>query len=471
MPEPATDWLVRGTPAGRRTLATVTLGSGIALLDGTVVNIALKELGRDLDATLPQLQWVINGYMLALSALILVGGSLGDRWGRRRVYLWGVAGFGIASLLCALAQTPDQLVAMRVLQGVAAAALTPGSLAILQASFRPVDRASVIGTWAGVSGLAAAIGPLVGGFLLDHGGWRLIFLINVPICLVVLWLGRSIPESRDDRPRRFDLAGAVLGVVTLAALSHLLTGWRTFGAVHLGVALAVVAAGAIAFLLTQRRPDAMVPLALFRHPVFSAANLMTFLVYGALGAVMFLVVLQLQITSGYGPIAAGLAALPVTIALLLLSARLARVAQRTGPRLPMTVGPLVCAVGVVLLAGVGAEASYVTAVLPGMTLFALGLATLVAPLTAAVLAAAPDRYAGIASGINNAVARSGSLLAVAALPALVGLGAREYADPVALTEGYRDALLISAALLVLGGLVSWWGLRPQSLSASSTGAT
>lgn len=451
--------LARGTPAGRRTLATVTLGSGIALLDGTVVNIAVKELGRDLDATLPQLQWVINGYMLALSALILVGGSLGDRWGRRRIYLAGVAAFAAASLLCALAQTPGQLVAMRVLQGIAAAALTPGSLAILQASFRPEDRASAIGTWAGVSGLAAAIGPLIGGFLIEQGGWRLIFLVNVPVCLVVLWMGWRIPESRDEEAGRFDVAGAALGVLMLAGLTHLLTGWREVSPVHLATACIITLGATVGFLASQRRPGAMVPLALFRHPVFSAANLMTFLVYGALGAVMFLVVLQLQVTSGYGPIAAGLAALPVTIALLLLSARFARLAERTGPRLPMTIGPLACAGGVVLLARVGADAPYVATVLPGMALFALGLAMLVAPLTAAVLAAAPDRRAGIASGINNAVARSGSLLAVAALPAAVGLGAREYDDPVALTAGYHDALLVCAALLVLGGLVSWIGLR------------
>lgn len=463
--------LARGAPAGRRTLATVTLGSGMALLDGTVVNIAVKELGRDLDATLPELQWVINGYMLALSALILVGGSLGDRWGRRRVYLAGVAAFGLASLLCALAQTPEQLVAMRVLQGVAAAALTPGSLAILQSSFRPEDRAAVIGTWAGVSGLAAALGPLVGGFLLDHGSWRWIFLINVPLCALVLWLGRTIPESRDDQPRAFDGRGAVLGVIALAGLSHVLTGWRTLSDLHLVIAGAITLLATLAFVISQRRPSAMVPLDLFRHPVFSAANLMTFLVYGALGAVMFLLVLQLQVTSGYGPIAAGLAALPVTVALLFLSSRFAQLAQRTGPRLPMTIGPMICAVGVGLLAGIADRAPYLSSVFPGMVLFALGLATLVAPLTAAVLAAAPDRLAGIASGINNAVARSGSLLAVAALPAAVGLGSREYDDPVALTAGYQTALLVCAALLVLGGVVSWVGLRQAPAESSAAGGT
>lgn len=452
------DLLARGSAAGRRTLAAVTLGSGVALLDGTVVNIAVKQLGEDLDASLPELQWVINGYMLALASLILVGGALGDRWGRRRTYLYGVAGFGVASLLCALAQTPEHLIGLRVLQGVAAAALTPGSLAILQSSFRPQDRSSAIGLWAGVSGLAAALGPLVGGFLLDHANWRWIFLINVPLCLVVLWLGRGIPETRDDEPRPFDVWSALSAVAMLAALTQVLTTWRGMAAWQLVLLAAVIVTGLAGLLLRGRRPGAMVPIHLFGNRIFSAANLMTFLVYGALGAVMFLVVLQLQVTSGYGPIAAGLAAVPITVALLLLSPWFARLADRTGPRLPMTVGPIVCAGGVVLLSGVDDSGSYVVSVLPGMVLFALGLATLVAPLTAAVLAAAPDRFAGVASGINNAVARCGSLLAVAALPAIVGLGPREYDDPAALTAGYHNALLISAALLAVGGAVSWFGL-------------
>ncbi len=459
---PAAELLSRGSPQGRRTLATVTLGSGIALLDGTVVNIAIKELGQDLGASLPQLQWVINGYMLSLSALILVGGSLGDRWGRRRVYLYGVGGFGLTSLLCALAQSPEQLIAMRVLQGVCAAALTPGSLAILQGSFRAEDRSAVIGTWAGVSGLAVALGPLVGGFLLDHGGWPLIFLVNVPLCLVVVLLGLSIPESRDPEAGHFDWAGAASGVVALAGTTFVLTSWRDLAGGVLAIAIVVVVVAGVVFTLTQRRSTAMMPLSLFGDRVFSAANLMTLLVYGALGAVMFLVVLQLQVSSGYGPIGAGLASLPITVALLLLSSGFAQLAQRIGPRLPMALGPLICAAGVVLLAGVGADAPYWSAVLPGMALFALGLATLVAPLTAAVLAAAPERLAGLASGVNNAVARSGSLLAVAALPSLVGLGAQQYADPAALTEGYRSALLICAGLLSAGGLVSWVGLAGVS---------
>lgn len=456
---------------GRVTLATVTLGSGIAILDGSVVNIALRSIGTDLDADLADLQWVLNGYLLSLASLILVGGALGDRLGRRRMYLTGVAGFAVTSALCAFARTPGQLVTFRVLQGVAAALLTPGSLAIIESGFRRVDRPAAIGTWAGVSGVASAVGPLVGGVLLEHGGWRWIFAINVPVCLLVLWLGRQIPESRDDSAAqgRFDVPGAVVGVAALGALTYGLTFWRGWSGPAIGGAAVVAVGLVVAFVLLERRPGAMAPAQLFSSRVFSAANLMTFLVYGALGAVIFLLVLQLQVTSGYGPLAAGLATLPVTVAMLLFSSRAARVAARTGPRLPMTVGPLVCAAGVALLAFIGADASYVVHVLPGMLLFSVGLTMLVSPLTAAVLDAAPDRHAGVASGINNAVARAGSLLAVAALPALVGLSGDDYRDPVRLTAGFRTGQLICAVLLTAGGIVSWIGLRRTGQGSVSGG--
>lgn len=453
------DLLERGTPAGRRALATVTLGSGIALLDGTVVNIAVKAIGQDLDARMGELQWVVNGYLLALASLILLGGALGDRFGRKRVYLAGVAAFGVASALCMIAQTPEQLVGFRVVQGVAAALLTPGSLAILQSGFRRRDRPSAIGTWAGLSGIAAAAGPFVGGLLLDHGSWRWIFAINLPLCALVLWLGRSIPESRNEQAEgRFDVVGSVLGVLALAGLTYLLTFWPSLTGGLTLVLGAVVVVLWLAFVLWQRRPHPLVPLSLFASRVFSAANLMTLLVYGALGAVLFFLVLQLQITLGYGALAAGVATLPITLALVLLSSRLAVLSARTGPRLPMTVGPLLCAAGVLLLAGVDAGSSYWLGVFPGIVLFALGLAGLVSPLTTAVLAAAPDSHAGVASGVNNAVARAGSLLAVAALPALVGLRGDDYQDPELLTDGYRIAAWTCAALLAAGGIVSWFGL-------------
>jgi EmrB/QacA subfamily drug resistance transporter len=448
------------SPPGRWTLATVIIGSGIAILDGTVVNIAVRTIGDDLDASLSQVQWVLNGYLLALASLILVGSSLGDRHGRKRVYLVGVGAFGIASILCAFAQNPGQLIAFRVLQGVAGALLTPGALALIQASFRHEDRPAAIGRWAGTTGVAAAVGPFVGGFLVEHAGWRWIFAINIPLCLAVLYLSKHVPESRDEEETApFDIVGGVLGATSLGLLTYLLTSWRSLpGPLVLVGAVLVLATGA-AFVLAERRPGAMAPVELFASRVFTAANLMTFLVYGALGAVLFLLVLQLQVTSGYSALEAGLATLPITVVMLLFSSRAAVIAARTGPRVPMSVGPMFCAAGVLLLAFVGRDALYLTDVFPGMLLFAIGLTTLVSPLTTAVLAAAPDRHAGVASGINNAVARAGSLLAVAALPALVGLSGEDYRNPTVLTDGFRHGELLCVLFLVGGGLVSWYGLR------------
>jgi EmrB/QacA subfamily drug resistance transporter len=464
--------LVRGSRRGRVALTAVTVGSGIAILDGSVVNVALKTIGSELDAGLSALQWVVNGYLLALASLVLVGGALGDRWGRRRVYLVGMAWFLVGSALCAVAQTPGQLVAMRVLQGVGAALLTPGALAIIEASFRPEDRAPAIGTWAGLSGVAAAVGPFVGGWLVDNGGWRWIFAINVPLCLLVIVLALwAVPESVGEVAGRFDVLGAVLTVVALGSLTYALTGateaprWVFVGSLVLALA------SAVAFVLVERASAApLVPLRLFRSRVFSAANAMTLLVYGALGAVTFFLVLQLQVSAGWSALAAGVASLPITVALLLFSSRAAALSARIGPRVPMTVGPLVCAGGVLLLLGVGPGSRW-AAVLPGMVVFALGLALLVSPLTAAVLAAAPNRLAGVASGVNNAVARAGSLLAVAALPPLVGMSGTDYLDPGAMTTSYRASMVVCAVLLALGGVVSWFGLgggtsRPSDRAVS-----
>ncbi len=466
--EPGDRLLELHSARGRLTLATVTLGSGVAMLDGTVVNIALRKIGTDLDASLAELQWISNGYLLSLASLILVGGALGDRLGRRRMYLLGVAGFALGSALCAFAQSPVQLALFRVLQGVAAALLTPGALALIQGSFRREDRPAAIGTWAGVSGVATAIGPFLGGFLVEEAGWRWIFAINLPLCALVILMGRHMPESKDDSPEisnankhtgHFDVPGATVGVVGLGVTTYLLTSWRQLpGGVLVGGLLVAVAAWA-AFVVLERRPGAMAPLSMFRSRVFSAANLMTFLVYGALGAVLFFLVLQLQVTVGYGAIAAGVATLPIAVVMLFLSSKSSVLAARTGPRVPMTVGPIVCAAGAVLLSRVDEGSTYWLDVFPGIMLFALGLAELVSPLTVAVLAAAPDRHAGVASGINNAIARAGTLLAVAALPAVVGLAGAEYRDPTTLTAGYESALLLSSGMLALGGVISWLGLH------------
>ena len=458
---PVTELLARDSRRGRLTLTAVTLGSGIAILDGSVVNVALRTIGTELGASLEQLQWVINGYMLALASLVLVGGALGDRLGRRRVYLWGMGWFLVASVLCAVAQTPGQLVATRVLQGIGAALLTPGGLAIIQSAFRREDRAAAIGTWAGLSGISAAIGPFVGGWLVDNGGWRWIFGINVPLCLAVIAMTlHATPESRDTEAtgRGFDVLGGGLTVLSLGALTYALTASSSMNRVVLVLVCVVALVAAVGFVVVESRARTpLVQLSLFRDRVFSAANAMTVVVYGALGVVFFILVLQLQVSAGWSALSAGLTGLPTTIALMFLSSRASQLSERIGPRLPMSLGPVISAAGVLLLLPTGRGATWWT-VLPGLVVFSLGLALLVSPLTSTVLAAAPDRYAGVASGVNNAVARAGSLLAVAALPALVGLSGDDYLDPTALTSGFRAAMVICAALLTLGGVVSFFGL-------------
>lgn len=443
---------------GRAILAAAVLGSGMALLDGTVVNVALRKIGTDLDASLPQLQWITNGYLLSLASLILLGGSLGDRFGRRRIFVFGVVWFTAGSLLCGIALSANQLIGARVLQGVGAALLTPGSLAMIQGAFRPADRSRAIGAWSGLGGIAAALGPFIGGWLVEYASWRWVFLLNLPLAAVTVLIAvRWVPETRDpDSAPHFDLLGAALGVAGLGGVTFALI---EAGSMALPFVIGSAAIGALAlaaFVLVERAEKApMVPLDMFGSRQFTAANAMTLLVYAALGAMLFFLVLELQTVLGYGPLQAGVATLPVTVVMLLLAARGGALAARIGPRLPMSVGPVTCAAGIALLARLGAHSGYWLDIFPGVTVFALGLALLVAPLTATVLAAAPDRHAGIASGINNAVARGGSLLAVAALPVAVGLTGDEYDDPVAFGQGYSHAMWICVVLLVLGGAISW----------------
>ncbi|WP_341926011.1 MFS transporter [Nocardioides psychrotolerans] len=448
-----------GTPTGRAVIAVAALGSGMTLLDGTVVNVALRSIGEDLDASLAELQWITNGYLLSLASLILLGGSLGDRFGRRRVFVVGTVWFAGASLLCGLAPTPEVLILARVLQGVGGAMLTPGSLAMIQGAFAHDDRARAIGAWSGLGGIATALGPFVGGVLIDQASWRWIFLVNAPLALVTIVVAqRAVPESRDPHASaHLDLAGALLATAALGGTTYALIQWGGALAPY-GGGLAVLA-GAAFVLVERREREPMLDLGVFADRTFSAANAMTLLVYAALGAILFFLTLQLQTVGGYSALAAGTATLPMTLCLLLLAARGGALGARIGPRLPLTVGPLVMAVGTLLLLRIGDDVVYWRDVLPGITVFGLGLVLLVAPLTATVLAAAPDEHAGIASGVNNAVSRAGSLLAVAALPVAVGLGGEQYADPVALDAAYSSALLVCAGLLVAGGTLSWLTIR------------
>jgi EmrB/QacA subfamily drug resistance transporter len=354
----------------------------------------------------------------------------------------------------------ETLIAARALQGIGGALLTPGSLAIIQAGFRPEDRARAVGAWSGLGGIAFAIGPFAGGWLIDVVSWRAIFLLNLPLAAVVVLVTlRHVPETADpDRVPGLDLAGAVLGIVGLAGTTFALIEGPGRGATDPAV-LVTAAAGLAALAAFVRvevtSPHPMLPLDIFRSRQFSAANAVTFTVYAALGGMLFLFVVHLQVVLDYSPLESGAAAIPSTLVMLVLSSRAGALAQRIGPRLPMTLGALGVAVAMALLSRVDAGSGYVTGILPGIILFGLALSLMVAPLTATVMAAAPARHAGVASGINNAVARTASLLAVAVLPPLAGLTGDAYTDPAAFADGYRTAMAIAAGLAAVGAVTAF----------------
>ena len=452
--------LALASPGARWLIAAAVLGSGVAFLDGTVVNVALPTIGRELDAGLTGQQWVLDGYLLTLSALLLSGGAAGDRYGRRRVFVAGLVVFTAASLACGMAPTICWLIGARLVQGVGAAALVPGSLALIDAGITEDDRGRAVGIWAGMSGVATALGPFIGGWLVDAASWRWVFFLNVPLAAAVLWIAaRHLPESRSPAaPRRPDILGTAAVTVGLAGVIYALIeapsrGW-TLGT----VAAAVIGTAAlVAFPLIERRVRSpLLPPQLFRSRQFTGANLTTLAVYTAVGGALFLLALQLQESLHYSALAAGLATMPTTVIMLIGSPWAGAFAQRTGPRLPMTVGPLIAAVGVALMARIVPGASYVGAVLPAVVVFGVGLAITVAPLTAAVLSAVSDAYAGIASGVNNAIARVAGLIAVAVLPLAAGIRAGP-GQP--LGPGFSLAMLITAAMCVIGGITAWLTIR------------
>jgi EmrB/QacA subfamily drug resistance transporter len=461
------DGLAFESSQGRWVLAAAVLGSGMAFLDGTVVNIALPDIGRDLGASTSALQWISNGYLLTLASLILLGGSLGDRHGRRKIFSLGVALFTGASLLCAIAPNTELLIAARMLQGVGGALLTPGSLAMIEASFRPDDRSRAIGAWSGLAGVSTALGPLLGGYLIEAISWRAIFLINLPLgILVIMIAGRHVPETRDPMAHgRLDSLGALLAALGLAGTTYALIEGPDAGLspVIVGAAVGGVALLAAFLMHEHRTPNPMMPLTMFASRQFSAANALTFVVYAALGGVFFLLVAFLQISLGYSPIAAGAASLPVTALMLVFSARSGALARRIGPRIPLTIGPLVIAAGLLLMTRISPGDSYVSTILPAVTVFGIGLTLVVAPVTATVLAAADSRQSGMASGVNNAVARVGSLLAVAVLPLVAGLTGDKFYDPVAMEDGFRIALIVCAGLSVVGSLIAFAWIRSDLL--------
>lgn len=446
---------------GRWILLATVLGSSMALLDSTVVNVALPRIGRDLGADLAVLQWTVNAYLLTLAGLILVGGALGDRFGRRRIFVLGVVWFAVGSLLCGLAPNAGVLIAARALQGIGGALLTPGSLALIQGSIHPDDRARAVGLWSGFGGMGAAVGPFLGGWLVDGPGWRWVFLLNVPVAALCVPVAlRHVPESRDPRAHgRFDVAGAVLGAASLALITYALIEARTGTALVVAAAVGGVLLGIAFVYVERRRPDPMVPPDIFSSRLFTAVNLVTLCVYAAFGGFFFLVVLQLQVVSGYSALAAGAALLPTTVLMLLLSARSAALGERIGPRIPLTVGPLLCAAGMLLMLRVGPEASYVRDVLPAMVVMGAGMVALVAPLTATVLSSVDPGRAGLASGINNAAARVAGLLAVAALPLLAGMGPDSYLSAPAFDAAFGRAMPWCAGALVAGAALAWATVR------------
>jgi EmrB/QacA subfamily drug resistance transporter len=456
---------LRSVP-GRLALAATVGASAMAGLDATVVNVALPHIGADLGAGVSSLQWVLTGYLLALASLILLGGALGDRYGRRRVFLIGTVWFAAASVLCGLAPNIETLVVARILQGVGGALLTPGSLAILQASFREDDRAVAVGWWSGAGGAVFAVGPFLGGGLVDGPGWRWAFLLNVPVSVMVLACARAVPETRaEHRGARFDLGGVVLGVAALAALTWALTeagprGWDD-PAVVTGELVAAVA-GAIFVRHLMRTPDPLVPPGLFADRTFTIVNLVTVVLYGGIGVTYLLVSYELQVVGDWSALSAGAALIPASVLLLVLSARSGALAQRVGPRPQLIAGPVLAGTGLLWLTRIDEDTTWAVDVLPGSVLLGLGLAGFVAPLTATVMAAADPDHVSVASGVNNAIARAANLTALAVIPAASGLATAT--DSADVTHAVRVGL-VTAAILMFASVPIAWSLGPHVRAA------
>ena len=444
------------------------------MMDTTIVSVALPRIGEDLDADVSALQWVLTGYLLALASLILLSGALGDRFGRRRVFLVGTAWFAVASAACGLAPSIETLVAARLLQGVGAALLTPGSLAIIQASFVEDDRAPAVGAWSGLGGVAAAVGPLVGGWLVDGPGWRWAFFVNLPFAAAAILCARvAVPETRDEHPpARLDVLGAGLAVLGLGSATWALTeagprGW-TAPTVLGGAAVAAIAGAAFVVHL-RRASDPLLPPRLFRIRAFTVTNLATAALYAAIGVAFFLVAYELQVAAGWSALRAGAALLPATALMLLLSARSGALARRIGPRAQLTVGPVVTALGLLALAQIGSDADWLRDVVPGATLFGIGLVTFVAPLTATVMGAVDPDHVSTASGINNAIARTASLAALAVVPVVSGLD--DAVGTAEVTSAYHTALVIAAGLALAAAPIGYLGLRDPTRSGRSARAS
>jgi len=506
-PEAARPWV----------LAAAIVGSSMAFIDGTVVNVALPAIQSDLRATAFQAQWVVESYALLLAALLLVGGALGDHYGRRRIFAIGVGIFALSSVACALAGNVQQLIAARAVQGVGGALLVPGSLALISAAYPEKERGKAIGTWSGFSGITAAVGPVLGGFLVDHFSWTWAFLINVPMALLVLWIvWRHVPESRGASasggldPWGALLATAGLGGIVYAFIEAPTQGW---GSAAVLAALAIGVLGSVAFFVAERKARTpMLPLELLRIGNFSGANLLTLLLYAALGGGLYFFPLNLIQVQGYSATVAGAALLPFIFIMFALSGWAGQLVDRFGPRMPLVIGPAIAAVGFALFALPGVGASYWSGFLPAVVVLGFGMTVTVAPLTTTVMNAVGADLAGVASGVNNAVSRAAAVLAIAVFGALMAWAfdtalaghLREMGATAQLTAflegersklagaaippgadaataaavkravaesfvaGFRWVMLSSAALAVLSALSAWLMIRSTPPAAGGT---
>jgi EmrB/QacA subfamily drug resistance transporter len=447
----------------RWVLPATILGSSLSFIDGSVVNVALPAMQRGLGTSLASIQWVVNGYLLSLASLILLGGSLSDRLGRRKMFLAGLAGFAAASLACALAPSTHWLVAARAVQGAAAALLMPASLAIISASYTGDARGRAIGTWAAAGAITTALGPVIGGWLVDTIGWRWIFLVNLPVALMALLLALKLPADRGKHEADpLDLRGTVLAVLALGSLSF---GLVSLGeGEHLRGAIALVAAlpALGLFIRTEQHSAApMMPLSLFRDGTFAGANGLTVLLYAALSGGLFVLPYLLIEVHHYSAAAAGAAFLPFTVLMGIGSRWSGGLVEKTGPRLPLILGPAITAVGYVVLGLSGNQPSYWSGVLPGLVIVGTGMTLSVAPLTTAVFDSAPGERSGTASGINNAAARAGGLLAVAALGLAFGSVDASSMQAAQLSRAYGIVMLSAAALAGLSALTAAITIRPD----------
>ncbi|HLW45596.1 MAG TPA: MFS transporter [Acidimicrobiales bacterium] len=452
---------LRSAP-GRWVLLATVLGSSLAAIDGTVVGIALPVIGRQFHVPLVSVQWVVTAYLLMLSSLLIVGGSLGDRFGRRRIFLIGVVWFAVASAACAAAPNSAVLIATRAVQGAGAALLVPASLAIVQAAYVEKDRARAIGAWSGLGGVATAAGPLVGGYLVTAASWRWIFLLNVPLAVIILATSRHVPESSDESAPPIDRPGAVLTIISLAGITYGLVEGAALGwmAAPVLAALCVGGVGAAALVVIELRSShPILPVGLLRNRQLVAANACTLFVYASLSGALFLLPIQLEVGDHYTPFDAGLSLLPLTVVMLVLSSPSGALSARIGPRLQMTAGPVVVGAGLALLARAASGSSYPSVVLPAILVFAIGLGVTVAPLTATALGAVSDEHSGLASALNNDVARVGGLVAVAIIPAIAGLSGGAYLHAAPLAHGFRIAIFVTAGWCVIGGLAAAVGIR------------